>query len=76
MSKQQKELGKALNVGSLELTEELIRKRAYRLLEQRGYEHGYDVADWLQAEAEVMGKTNRKESATESESTQAAAAAA
>jgi len=76
VSKQQKELAKALNVGSLELTEELIRKRAYRLFEQRRYEHGHDVEDWLQAEAEVMGKTNRKESATERERTQAAAAAA
>lgn len=44
------------DIGSLELTEELIRVHAYHLFEKRGYEHGHDVEDWLQAEAEVMGK--------------------
>ena len=42
--------------GSLELTEELVRIRAYRLYEERGCEHGYDLEDWLQAEAEIFGK--------------------
>ena len=42
--------------GSLELTEEIIRIRAYELFERRGYEHGHDLEDWLQAEAEVLGK--------------------
>ncbi len=46
----------APDMGSQELTEEIIRMRAYQLFEQRGYEHGHDVEDWLQAEAEVMGK--------------------
>jgi len=41
---------------SLELTEEIIRIRAYELFEQRGYEHGHDIEDWLVAEAEVLGK--------------------
>ena len=40
---------------SLELTEEIVRARAYQLFEQRGYEHGHDVEDWLIAEAEVTG---------------------
>ncbi len=31
-----------------------IRSRAYQLFEQRGYEHGRDFDDWLQAEAEVL----------------------
>jgi len=44
------------DIGSLELTEEIIRVRAYHLFEQRGYEHGHDLEDWLQAEAEIMGK--------------------
>ena len=44
------------DIGSQELTEEIIRMRAYQLFEQRGCRHGYDVEDWLQAEAEVMGK--------------------
>jgi hypothetical protein len=42
--------------GSLELTEELVRIRAYRLYEERGCEHGHDLEDWLQAEAEIFGK--------------------
>jgi hypothetical protein len=45
-----------LHLSSLELTEEIIRMRAYELFEQRGYQHGYDLEDWLRAEAEVMGK--------------------
>ena len=42
--------------GSLELTEELIRVRAYHLYEKRGCEQGHDLDDWFQAEAEVAGK--------------------
>ena len=41
--------------GSLELTEEIIRRRAFQLYEQRGFEAGHDLDDWLQAEAEIMG---------------------
>lgn len=41
---------------SLELTEELIRKRAYDFYEKRGREHGHDREDWVKAEAEIMGK--------------------
>ena len=44
------------DAGSLELTEELIRNRAYQLYEQRGCENGHDLDDWLMAETEVMGK--------------------
>ena len=42
--------------GSLERTEEIIRIRAYQLFEKRSYEHGHDLEDWLQAEAEIAGK--------------------
>jgi hypothetical protein len=42
--------------GSLELTEKLIRIRAYRFFEERGSEHGHDVEDWLRAKAEVFGR--------------------
>jgi len=42
--------------GSLEFTEELIRWRAYQLYEQRGWEEGHELDDWLQAEAEISGK--------------------
>ena len=33
--------------------EEEIRRRAYRLYEQRGRIEGYALDDWVQAEAEV-----------------------
>ena len=42
--------------GSLELTEDLIRIRAYYFYEKRGGEHGHDLEDWLLAEAEIVGK--------------------
>jgi Protein of unknown function (DUF2934) len=42
--------------GSLELTEEIMRLRAYQFFEERGCEHGHDLEDWLRAEAEVFGK--------------------
>jgi len=45
-----------VDLGSLELTEELIRKRAYEFYEERGFENGHDVDDWLKAEAEILGK--------------------
>jgi hypothetical protein len=41
---------------SLELTEELIRVRAYQLYEERGSEGGHDIEDWLRVEAEIVGK--------------------
>jgi len=41
--------------GSLELTEELIRRRAYDFYEKRGCEDRHDFDDWLQAEGEILG---------------------
>lgn len=40
---------------SVELLEQ-IRIRAYELFEERGGAHGYDVEDWLRAEAEITQK--------------------
>jgi len=60
------------HLGSQELTEEIIRMRAYELFEQRGYQHGYDLEDWLQAEAEVVGK--KSSTSAEMERSRAAAA--
>ena len=54
--------------GSLELTEELIRVRAYRFYEERGCEHGHDLEDWLRAEAEIFGK--KPAAAAEAEDTE------
>ena len=34
--------------------DEIIAQRAYRLFEGRGFQHGRDVEDWLQAENEVV----------------------
>lgn len=42
--------------GSLELTERLLCERAYHLFEERGRQHGHDLDDWLQAEAEIYGR--------------------
>jgi len=42
--------------GSLELTEDYIRLRAYFLYQERGCENGHDMEDWLRAEAEILGK--------------------
>ena len=37
--------------------EERIRVRAYEIYEQRGRDEGHDIDDWVQAEAELTGKT-------------------
>jgi hypothetical protein len=39
--------------------EERIRVRAYELYEARGGEDGHDVEDWLEAEAEIDGWSER-----------------
>lgn len=62
------------DMGSQELTEEIIRLRAYQLFEKRGGEHGHDVEDWIQAEAEVMGKKPTELSARAERTARAAAA--
>ena len=36
------------------MLEQAIRHRAYELYLQRGRAHGYDVDDWLQAEAGLV----------------------
>jgi len=51
-----KKLKKEKRTDSPEQMREKIRYRAYELFELRGGEHGLDLADWLQAEAEVIGK--------------------
>lgn len=39
--------------------EDQIRRRAYELYEEHGRQDGHEVEDWLQAEAEINGKTKR-----------------
>lgn len=41
-------------VGTPQDTLEQIRRRAYELFEQRGYQHGFAEQDWLQAESEIL----------------------
>jgi HSP20 family protein len=53
------ETGPNLPAGNpfLDLAEEiesLIASRAYQLYEQRGFVHGHDAEDWLQAESEIL----------------------
>jgi len=37
--------------------EKQIRARAYEIYEQRGRDGGHQIDDWLQAEAELSGKS-------------------
>jgi hypothetical protein len=37
--------------------QEKIRFRAYLIFEKRGGNHGRDLEDWLQAEAEILRST-------------------
>lgn len=37
--------------------EEKIRARAYEIYEQRGRDEGHHIDDWLQAEAELSGRS-------------------
>jgi len=41
----------------IELVEKKIRARAQQLYEERGHVDGFDVADWVQAESEVLGRS-------------------
>ena len=43
--------------------EELIRKRAYELYEERGMEDGHDVEDWLRAEEELVSRETQSAAA-------------
>ena len=41
---------------SMSNAEEKIRLRAYELYEERGRADGFALGDWLQAEAEILGR--------------------
>jgi len=61
--------------GSLELTEELIRVRAYQFYEERGCEDGHELDDWLRARAEILGKISSDSEAAHEVAAMSAAAA-
>ena len=52
----EKEIAEFSDTGSRDPFDDIIRRRAFQLYEQRGCEHGYNLDDWLQAEAEIIGK--------------------
>ena len=37
---------------------QLVEKKAYEIFEQRGYVHGHDLDDWLQAEQIIKTELN------------------
>ena len=39
--------------------DERIRQRAFELFQLRGCQNGHDFDDWMQAEAEVLGKPQK-----------------
>ena len=39
--------------------DERIRQRAFELFQLRGCQDGHDLDDWMQAEAEIMGKPQK-----------------
>lgn len=41
--------------------EHIVRRRAYELFEQRGMKHGYDLQDWLDAEAQLRAEALNSE---------------
>lgn len=53
-----KTAAKKPKVVSISVTHEQIAALAHRYFEERGYAHGYDAADWLRAEAELLGKAS------------------
>ncbi len=38
--------------------QEVIRVRAYEYFQQRGYQHGADIEDWVRAEKDVLDRFN------------------
>ena len=50
-------------VSGKDVDEELIRKHAYELYQERGMEDGHDVEDWLLAEEEAMSRETQSAAA-------------
>lgn len=47
---------KAARMEGADLSQGVIRERAYQLYESRNNEHGRDKEDWFHAEKEITGK--------------------
>ena len=39
--------------------DERVRQRAFELFQLRGFQDGHDFDDWMQAEAEILGKPQK-----------------
>lgn len=46
--------------GGKPATHEEVARRAFELYEARGWNHGHDQDDWLQAERELKGGSGRR----------------
>ena len=46
---------RAQRVDSIDIDVREVARRAYARFTERGCEHGHDVEDWLEAEAELRG---------------------
>jgi hypothetical protein len=51
--------GRTTAKANAEVSEEQIRLRAYELYEARARGDGHDLEDWLEAEAEITGRSER-----------------
>lgn len=65
----------ARTASKAETLNQTIAERAHQLFLTRGGEHGYDLEDWLAAEAEVKAVSARKRTTTTARKPKAAAKA-
>ncbi len=63
MENQDSTLTRETELSDTDLQHQRIALRAYELYEARGYIHGFDVEDWLQAEREILSKAAEPEKA-------------
>ena len=59
------------NESDADLRHRLISEAAYALFAQRGYRDGYDVDDWLEAEARIDGTLGDREAPMQEEPNEA-----
>ena len=51
--KREHESGESFSTGQTGPGDDAVARRAYQRFEERGYEHGRDMEDWLEAEREL-----------------------
>ncbi len=50
-------------ISGTQVDEEIIRKRAYELYVDRGFENGHDLEDWFRAEEELAARKSQSTAA-------------